>query len=117
MLILEHLAVNSEEKELAEYRAAEGKGMMLWGNLRTMRTRRMLWDMPKILISVGFITRRGDWTTPHVVGYMESHDEERLMYKNLQFGNSASGYNVKTADHGTQKNRSSRNNFLYHPRS
>jgi hypothetical protein len=27
---------------------------------------------------------------------MESHDEERLMYKNLQFGNSGAGYNVKT---------------------
>jgi hypothetical protein len=27
----------------------------------------------------------------------ESHDEERLMYKNLQFGNSANaGHNVKT---------------------
>jgi hypothetical protein len=26
---------------------------------------------------------------------MESHDEERLMYKNLEFGNSSGGYNVK----------------------
>src|SRR5690606_548681 len=32
-VILEHFADNSEEKELAEYRAEEGKGMMLWGNL------------------------------------------------------------------------------------
>jgi hypothetical protein len=31
------------------------------------------------------------------MGYAESHDEERLMYKNLQFGNSANaGHNVKT---------------------
>ncbi len=35
------------------------------------------------------------WTDPHVLGYMESHDEERLMYKNLQFGNSNGSYNVK----------------------
>ena len=26
---------------------------------------------------------------------MESHDEERLMYKNIQFGNSSGSYNVK----------------------
>jgi hypothetical protein len=31
------------------------------------------------------------------MGYAESHDEERLMYKNLQFGNSSnSAHNVKT---------------------
>jgi hypothetical protein len=31
-----------------------------------------------------------------LVGYPESHDEERLMYKNLQFGNATqSGHNVK----------------------
>lgn len=35
------------------------------------------------------------WADPHLVGYMESHDEERLMYKNLTAGNSAPGYNIK----------------------
>ena len=34
-------------------------------------------------------------TVPNLVGYMESHDEERLMYKNLQFGNSNGNYNIK----------------------
>ncbi|MEZ5146807.1 MAG: hypothetical protein R2759_06930 [Bacteroidales bacterium] len=28
------------------------------------------------------------WDDPHVVGYMESHDEERMMFKNLEYGNS-----------------------------
>ncbi|MEJ0030023.1 MAG: alpha-amylase family glycosyl hydrolase [Bacteroidota bacterium] len=32
-VILEHFAANDEEKELAEYRADEGKGMMPWANL------------------------------------------------------------------------------------
>jgi hypothetical protein len=36
-----------------------------------------------------------NWTVPANVSYMESHDEERLMYKNLEFGNSAGTYNVK----------------------
>ena len=34
------------------------------------------------------------WTQPHLVTYMESHDEERMMYKNLQFGNHRH-YNTK----------------------
>lgn len=36
------------------------------------------------------------WAVPHAVGYMESHDEERLMYKNLEFGNESGGYSVKS---------------------
>lgn len=35
------------------------------------------------------------WSVPHAMVYMESHDEERLMYKNLQFGNSSGNYSVK----------------------
>ncbi len=35
------------------------------------------------------------WNNPYLVGYMESHDEERLMYKNLQYGNSYGDYNIK----------------------
>ena len=30
----------------------------------------------------------------HAVAYAESHDEERLMYKNLEFGNSAGDYDA-----------------------
>src|SRR6187549_1869579 len=36
-----------------------------------------------------------NWTQPHLVTYMESHDEERMMYKNLQFGNAAGTYNTR----------------------
>ena len=32
------------------------------------------------------------WNHPRSVSYAESHDEERLMYKNVQFGNSNGGY-------------------------
>jgi len=35
------------------------------------------------------------WDVPHLISYMESHDEERLMYKNLQFGNSSGNYDIK----------------------
>jgi hypothetical protein len=37
-----------------------------------------------------------NWNDMHLISYMESHDEERLMYKNLQFGNSSGTYNIKS---------------------
>ena len=36
-----------------------------------------------------------NWTVPANVAYMESHDEERLMVKNVEFGNADGSYNVK----------------------
>ena len=30
-----------------------------------------------------------------LIGYFESHDEERIMYKALQFGNDWDGYNIQ----------------------
>ncbi|MEZ4908603.1 MAG: T9SS type A sorting domain-containing protein [Saprospiraceae bacterium] len=85
-VILEHFADNTEEKELANY------GLMLWGNNNyqyneaTMGYGSNLTNM--------LYTYKG-WNEPNLVGYMESHDEERLMYKNLQYGNSFGDYNIK----------------------
>ena len=39
-------------------------------------------------------SQRG-WINPYLVTYMESHDEERLMYKNIQLWKSSGGYNIK----------------------
>jgi glycosidase len=91
-VILEHFAVDSEEKELAEYKANEGKGMMLWGNLNHAYNENTMGygsDINRI-----YYGTRG-WLVPNLIGYMESHDEERLMYKNLQFGNVSGNYSVK----------------------
>lgn len=91
-VILEHLSENSEEKELSDY------GMLFWGkatepfNEATMGYN----DGGKSDFSYGLFTSRG-WNNPHLVTYMESHDEERLMYKNLQFGSTSNAsHNVKT---------------------
>ena len=43
------------------------------------------------------------WADPHLVAYMESHDEERLMYKNLTAGNTAPGYNNKELKTGLSR--------------
>ena len=82
-VILEHLADNDEEKVLSAY------GMLLWGNMNhNYNENTMGWgDGSKENISWISYKQR-TWADAHVVGYMESHDEERLMYKNISFGNS-----------------------------
>jgi 1,4-alpha-glucan branching enzyme len=94
--IFEHLGTDTEEKEWANYRITESpsKGIMLWGKMNTEYNE----------LSMGYTANiarmnsasRG-FTNHRLMGYAESHDEERLMYKNIQYGNSAnSAHNVKT---------------------
>ncbi len=91
-VILEHFADNSEEIVLSNY------GMMLWGNHNCNYNQATMgyasgpcgsWDFS------GISYKNRGWINPNLVGYMESHDEERLMYKNLMFGNSDGDYNIK----------------------
>jgi glycosidase len=88
-IILEHFADNSEEKELANY------GCMIWGNLNYNYNEATMGyhDGGKSDFSWVSYQKRG-WNDPHLVGYMESHDEERLMAKNLNYGNSAGSYDI-----------------------
>ncbi len=83
--ILEHFADNSEETALSNL------GFMLWGNMNHDYNEASM-GYPSNL-SWGVHTSRG-WGAPHLVTYAESHDEERLMYKNLLFGNSNGSYNI-----------------------
>ena len=88
-VIFEHLSDNSEETVLANY------GIMLWGNMNHSYNQNTMGFATDANIDWISYKQRG-WNQPNVVGYMESHDEERLMYKNLQFGNSTnSAHNVK----------------------
>jgi len=89
-IILEHFADNSEEINLANY------GMLLWGNSQYNYAEASMGyhSNGKSDFSWGYYGSRG-WDKPHLVTYFESHDEERLMYKNLTWGNSTGGYNIK----------------------
>ncbi|MFC7000075.1 DUF4961 domain-containing protein [Rufibacter roseus] len=87
-VILEHFANNDEETVLANY------GMMLWGNLHTNYKEAILGYTNNSNFNWISYKQRG-WSHPHVVGYMESHDEERQMVEALQYGNSTTGYNIK----------------------
>ncbi|MEO5599555.1 MAG: alpha-amylase family glycosyl hydrolase, partial [Cyclobacteriaceae bacterium] len=93
-VILEHLSVNAEEKELAEYRADEGKGMMLWGKMTEQYNQLTMGYEENSDITGAHHQSRG-WTVPHLVGYMESHDEERLMVKDIIYGKVSASYSAK----------------------
>ena len=86
--ILEHFADNVEEKELSDY------GMMLWGNSNNSYSQSAMGYTSESDFSSGFANVRG-WTNPYLVTYMESHDEERLMVRNLLYGNISGGYNTQ----------------------
>ncbi len=88
--ILEHFAANSEEIELSNY------GMLLWGNANySFNQSTMGYATGSDFSSAVFNSSARGWSKPHLVGYMESHDEERLNYKNINFGNSSGSYNIK----------------------
>lgn len=96
-VILEHFADNSEEKELSDY------GMMLWGNLNYAFNEATMGYLSGSNFEQGLSTVRG-WNNPYLVTYMESHDEERLMYKNINYGNVSGSYSTKDLNTGLLRN-------------
>lgn len=74
-VIFEHLSDNNEEKELANY------GIMLWGNMN--HDYRRVGKGNSASLSWIYHTSRG-WNSPNLVGYMESHDEERVAWDILK---------------------------------
>jgi hypothetical protein len=89
-VILESFVDNSERKELSS------RGMMLWGNMSI--------EYGQATKGFGGSDLGGSWWEhvgwgePGLIAFMESHDEERLMYKNLSAGNMAPGYNIRDLD-------------------
>jgi 1,4-alpha-glucan branching enzyme len=103
--ILEMFADNSEQQVEANY------GMMLWGeDLNTNYNQATMgystpapsgatWDL-----TGSIYTSLGGWNNPGLVVYQESHDDERLMYNNEQYGNSSGSYNIKDTATGLARN-------------
>ena len=94
--IFEHLGSDAEEQEWANYKIDEtpSKGVMMWGKMTGPYNQLSMGyasesDISRMISSNhGFLANR-------LMGYAESHDEERLMYKNVQYGASDGTYNVK----------------------
>lgn len=88
-VILEHFAENSEEKELAEY------GMMIWGKMFEQYKEAALGYSTTANLNGISHTSRG-WSQPHLIGYMESHDEQRIAFECKTYGNQVPTHNIRT---------------------
>ncbi|MCG9791848.1 alpha-amylase family glycosyl hydrolase [Flavobacterium algicola] len=96
--IFEHLGTNTEEQQWANYKINEtpSKGIMMWGKM-TDNYNELSMGYPSTI--AGMTSSSRGFAANRLIGYAESHDEERLMYKNLQFGKSSTAaHNVKNLD-------------------
>lgn len=93
-IIMEHFAENQEEKEMADL------GMMFWNNQNFQYAEASM-GYPNNLNGADYQDR--GWAFPHLITYMESHDEERMNYKNQQFGNSSGNYDTRDFQTGLRR--------------
>lgn len=88
--ILEHLSNDDEEAELAK------RGMLLWGKMTDQfNENTMGFSTGTADVNRAYWPNRPFWNDaflndkPGLIAYAESHDEERIMYKNLNVSGSA----------------------------
>ena len=100
-----------EGKVLSDY------GMMLWSNLNYNYTQAAMgyntgWDL-----SYGYYGDQGGrgWGKPNAIGYMESHDEERMQFKNKTYGNASGSYSTKDPATGLRRDEMAAALFFTQP--
>ncbi|HLY68473.1 MAG TPA: alpha-amylase family glycosyl hydrolase, partial [Puia sp.] len=94
------LEMFSENPERAVY---ANNGMMVWNNMSYNYQQATMgyttgWDLSGSTAAGAGVPQQG------LLNYQESHDEERLMYKNEQYGNSSGSYTVKDTATGLVRN-------------
>lgn len=89
--IFEHLGADSEEKEWANYKLDEGKGVMMWSE--EFNAYKNLAQGQSSDINISRVGHKGHsgFNDKRVIGYPESHDKDRLMYEMVTFGLSGIG--------------------------
>jgi glycosidase len=100
-----------EGKVLSDY------GLMIWGGMNSSYTQAAMgysdgWDL-----SFGYYGDQGGrgWGKPNSVGYMESHDEERMQFKNKAYGNASGSYSTKDLATGLKRDEMSAALFFSQP--
>jgi len=92
MVIFEHLADNPEQTVLANFE----NGILLWGNFNGAALQGAMGyndSGQSDLTGASYVTQ--GWSKPGQLGYMESHDEERMIFKCINYGNSSGSYDIK----------------------
>ena len=98
-IILEHFAANTEEQELAQYGRSQGfPGMLMWHNMNRAYSQSAMGYLNdsgmQSNLSTTYPPNRG-MPLDGLLTYMESHDEQWLMYRNRAFGPNVDGYDVR----------------------
>jgi hypothetical protein len=89
--------------------------MMLWSGFHGAFGQSTKGESANSDISGIYFANRG-WTVAHNIGYMESHDEERQMYKNIKYGNNSnSAHNPRNLNIGVKRNAAAASMFILVP--
>ena len=101
-VILEHFAANNEEQVLSSYH----NGMLIWGNENYNFCEAAMGynESGKSDFSWASYQKRG-YSKPGLVAYMESHDEERQLFKTITYGNSLGDYNTKNLTNALERSQ------------
>lgn len=106
LIIFEHLAENTEEKELADF------GILLWGEMYDRYLQAARGNIVDSDLS-GAVYSERNWEEPNLVSYPESHDKQRIMYELKMTGLESGDYNVKNQQ--TALNRIELNSLFHLP--
>jgi len=117
IVILEHFAEDREQRELATYgQDRDFPGMTFWNNLNDAHAESA---MGYVTSSRSSLTRSyapsASYPLHGLVTYMESHDEQWLMFKNQRFGNSNGDYNIRQLENALDRQKLVGTFFLLTP--
>jgi len=96
-VILENFASDQEEKEESD------QGMMHWNNMNYNFNEATMGYVSTSDLTGLFFTPHTFTAPDYLVGYMESHDEERIQFKNENYGNTSGSYSVKDLATGLKR--------------
>lgn len=91
-----------------EGKVLSAAGMMFWGNINPGYTQATMGypDGPAWDLSAGYYGTTGGGrglTQPNYIAFMESHDEERMQFKNNAYGNASGSYSTKNQATGLKR--------------
>lgn len=89
-IIFEHLGTDEEEKQWTDYK----DGIMVWNKLNSAYNQNTMGYVENSDFGKMDYESRG-FSKMRAMNFGESHDEERLMFKNLQYGATNGSYSVK----------------------
>jgi hypothetical protein len=106
-IILEHFAAAAEERVLANHgRAAGLPGMMLWNNMNRAYSQSAMGYLSDASFSSdlrGSYPPNNTYPLSGQVAYMESHDEQWLMFRNRAYGAQNGAYDIRDLNTALQR--------------